>query len=112
MSEKDFDPKQLHLLRSKNPFTVAKILFHLPSWCKLAWRLFKDSRMPIYLKALPVFALCYFVFPLDFDRFAPLGYLDDLGVLIYCLTIYFKKAPKELVAEHLHKLEEEKTTFS
>ncbi len=50
----------------------------------LAFRLFLDGRVPAWLKLIPVGALVYTVWPLDFvpDIFPVLGQLDDLTVIL------------------------------
>lgn len=100
-------PKSLRFLR---------FLYHLPSFVKLAWRLFLDSRVPIYRKAILIvfelialaFAVAYFVFPFDFD-FHPLGKFDDLiigGFLILApgTWLFIKLCPEHIVHEHVDRI--------
>ena len=50
---------------------------------KLFWRLLKDRRVPIWIKAIPALSLAYLAVPVDFvpDILVGLGQLDDLAVL-------------------------------
>ena len=58
------------LLRARMPKSLRfmRLLYHLPNFVKLAWRLFWDRRIPIYRKAVLVlfeifaalFAILYF----------------------------------------------------
>ena len=79
-------PKSLRFLR---------LLYHLPNFIKLAWRLFWDSRIPVYRKAVLVlfeilavlFAILYFINPLDFDFLPVIGKADDLIIGLLAISI-------------------------
>lgn len=82
------NPPQLGPLRS--------LIDHL----RLAWRLLRDRRVPIYLKALPVLAVAYLIFPLDIvpDLLPVLGQLDDLAALAVGLEAFIALCPPDVVA--------------
>lgn len=97
-------------------FRLLRFLYHLPSFIKLAWRLFLDSRVPIHRKAILVivellavaFAVAYFVFPFDFD-FHILGKFDDLLVGVFVILVpgtwlFIKLCPDYVVSEHVDQI--------
>ena len=98
-------PKSLRLMR---------LLYHLPNFLKLAWRLFLDRRVPVHRKAVLVlfeiaavgFAIVYFINPLDLDFIPILGKVDDLIIGLMVVTIpgawlFIKLSPEDVVREHV-----------
>ena len=69
---------------------------------RLVARLMRDPRVPLYLKALPIGAVLYVIFPLDLlpDLALGLGQLDDLGVLLVGLETFIALCPRHVVEEH------------
>ena len=69
---------------------------------RVAWRLFKDRRVPIWLKGIPVLALAYLLWPFDLitDLAPGLGQVDDLTLLLLSLLLFIGLCPAQLVAEH------------
>lgn len=85
----------------------------LISWAKelvrqlrLAWRLFKDPRVPWLLKLIPPAALIYVFSPIDIlpDPGLGLGQLDDVAIVLLALKLFIELAPAEVVREHLRAL--------
>ncbi|MGQ9709649.1 MAG: YkvA family protein [Anaerolineae bacterium] len=83
------------------------------SWAKelvrqmrLAWRLFKDRRVPWALKLIPPAALIYVLSPIDIlpDLGLGLGQLDDIAIILLSLKLFIELAPPEVVREHLQAL--------
>lgn len=76
---------------------------------RLIWRLYKDRRVPLWNKAVPLLALAYVVFPLDFipDALLGLGQLDDLTIILLGLKAFVSLSPAALVSQHDHKLRQE-----
>ncbi len=74
---------------------------------RLIWRLIRDKRVPIVLRALVPLAIVYVLSPLDLlpDRRAPFGLarIDDLIVLGLAVLLLTKLAPQRVVDEHLGK---------
>ena len=98
-----------------------RFLLHLPRFVKLAVRLFVDSRVPIHRKAILVlteliavmFAIVYFVFPLDFDFLPVIGKLDDLLIALFLISapgvwLFVKLCPQPIVLEHVRQLANER----
>jgi len=72
----------------------------------LAWRLFRDERVPLWSKVIPPAALAYVIFPLDIipDVMIGLGQLDDLAVVLLGLKLFIELSPPDVVREHLRAL--------
>ena len=89
---------------------VLRLLWHLPSFVKLYWRLFKDHRVPLRAKVVLVGAVLYFVVPFDLlpDFFSPLfGWLDDLVVLLFAARWFIALCPPDVVQEQVREIGEE-----
>lgn len=97
--------------RALNSLSLIKFIRYLPKFLKLYWRLFFDRRVPLYLKIVLAAALIYFVSPVDLipELFNPLlGLSDDAAVLLLAFKYFIYKAPRDVVAEHVKKIETEK----
>jgi len=70
---------------------------------RLVYRLLRDPRVPVWLKAIPALAVAYLFFPLDLiaDPILGLGQLDDLAVILLGIRLFLELCPAELVDEHL-----------
>ncbi len=70
---------------------------------RLVWPLFRDRRVPLVVKSVPIVALLYAISPVDLvpDFFPALGQLDDLSVLLLSLLLFVRLCPPEVVREHL-----------
>jgi len=70
---------------------------------RLAWRLMREPRVPLYAKALPVLAAVYVLSPLDFipDVLPVLGQIDDLGILILSVKLFLRFCPPAVKTFHL-----------
>ena len=87
--------KQLHL---------ARIIYHIPNFMKLSFKLLKDKRVPFYLKLLVYGAIAYIVSPFDLlpDFLIPfIGFFEDIIIAILCLIGLVKLSPPEVVEEHV-----------
>lgn len=76
---------------------------------RLVFALIRDPEVPVYLKLLPLAAVIYVLFPLDFapDIYPVLGQLDDLTALLVGGKVFIEMAPPEVVARHLKRLSEQ-----
>lgn len=93
---------------------ILRLIYHLPNFLKLFWRLFRDSRVPAYKKILPVIAglICfaYILLPFDVlpDPYALIGQLDDTTVVLLIMApsiwVFVRTCPKEIVKEHAHQI--------
>jgi uncharacterized membrane protein YkvA (DUF1232 family) len=73
---------------------------------RLAIRLFREPRVPVPLKAVPVLAGLYLVSPIDIvpDFLPGLGQLDDLGIIIAALELFVRLCPSAAQAFHREAL--------
>ena len=74
---------------------------------RLGWRLFKDSRVPGWVKMIPIAGLLYFLSPVDLipDFVLPgLGEVDDVLLLLLALKMLVDLSPQGIVQEHLENL--------
>jgi uncharacterized membrane protein YkvA (DUF1232 family) len=73
---------------------------------KLTVQLFLDPKVPIYLKALPLAAVAYLIFPFDFlpDVIPGLGQLDDITILLLGAKVFIELAPQDIVAQYLGRI--------
>ena len=69
---------------------------------RLAWRLLKEPRVPMFVKAVPALALAYVLSPIDFvpDVLPFLGQLDDIGILVVALKAFLKVCPSQPHSHH------------
>lgn len=89
-----------------------RIIYYLPNFGRLFWRLFRDPRVSKLRKSIPVLgaliSLTYLLFPFDIlpDPFAFLGQLDDITVIVLIMVPFIwgfiKACPKDIVREHAH----------
>jgi uncharacterized membrane protein YkvA (DUF1232 family) len=83
---------------------LLRLLPHLPNLVRLGWRLFRDRRVPVYLKGMVVAALLYVVSPVDLvpDLLSPfLGSVDDVTLLLLAGYGFLRWSPQAVVAEHV-----------
>lgn len=102
------DPFGLRLL---NPLHLIRLLWHLPDFIKLFYRLFLDSRVSIYLKLLLIGSILYVVSPVDFlpEFLLPfIGSLDDVIILIVACKLFLNCSPKQIVMGHVARIDREK----
>jgi len=68
---------------------------------QLAFRLFASRRVPGWVKLVPIAALAYLIFPLDFvpDMLPGLGQVDDLTALLIGLWAFIQLCPQDVVRE-------------
>ena len=78
------------------------LLRGLLAQARLALRLIREPAVPLLAKAVPVGAVVYLIWPLDFlpDIFPVLGQLDDLGVVLAALEIFLRLCPDAPAAFH------------
>jgi len=70
---------------------------------RLVWRLMRDPRVPIYLKAIPVVAAGCLISPLEF--IPVLGQLDEIGIILIGTETFIALCPRLVVAEHMAAIE-------
>jgi uncharacterized membrane protein YkvA (DUF1232 family) len=81
-------------------FARARLLFDLPRMGMLLVRLFRDGRVPAWLKLGGVAAAVMIVSPLDiFSDIPLLGPIDDLALLLVLAQTFVGMCPAGVVAE-------------
>src|SRR5437870_7443544 len=82
--------------------TAPALLRALVSNARLAVRLLREPRVPLFVKAVPVLALLYVISPLDFipDVLPVIGELDDLGIVLLAVNLFLTLCPADSVAFH------------
>lgn len=93
-----------------NIYFWLKLLLHIPNFLKLAYRLVRDKRVPLYLKLICYAALIYVLSPYDLVpmAFIPfLGWIDDVIIFYICLKLLVKYSPSEVVKQHVQKIDQE-----
>jgi uncharacterized membrane protein YkvA (DUF1232 family) len=76
---------------------------------RITLRLFRDPRVPMWKKAVPVLALLYIVSPFDFvpDLIPGLGQLDDIGILLAAMRLFEMISPEAVVIQQRKAVERE-----
>ena len=75
---------------------------------KLVARLMGDSRVNVFLKALPIASVAYLVFPFDLAPgvvFPIIGALDDAAILWLGSNLFVELCPDDVVKEHMQAIE-------
>ena len=70
---------------------------------RLTWRLINDPRVSTLVKVgIPLFIALYFFSPIDFipDFLPILGQLDDIGVVLFGMSLIVRFSPQTVVDEH------------
>jgi uncharacterized membrane protein YkvA (DUF1232 family) len=83
---------------------MGRFLLGFPRYCRLFFRLLKDSRVGILPKIVFVGAVLYFILPLDLfpDLVIPiLGWTDDLVIFYVAGRFLLRHAPPELIEHYL-----------
>jgi uncharacterized membrane protein YkvA (DUF1232 family) len=84
------------------------LLRTLFSHARLALRLMREPRVPLWLKAVPLLGVGYVLWPLDIiPDFLPLaGEVDDLAIVLMALAAFVKLCPQFAVEFHRTALAE------
>lgn len=90
---------------------IFSILFRLPQYIRLSWRLMKDPRVPWYSKLLVYLIILYGISPVDLlpeALFPHLGYGDDILLFLLALQRLIRSSPPDVVTGHAGNIAEEK----
>jgi len=81
---------------------VAGHIMIIPQFAKLLLGLFRDARVPRFLKVLTAGAILYVALPFDIlPDFVPVaGWIDEVVVIFLILIQYMKFCPPEVFKEH------------
>jgi uncharacterized membrane protein YkvA (DUF1232 family) len=80
---------------------------------RLAWRLVRDPQVPLWVRLIPLAAVAYILFPLDFipDWMLGPGQVDDLGLLLLGLRLLIDMAPRQVVQRHVSQMSSIEGTY-
>src|SRR5258708_37743996 len=73
---------------------------------RLSWRLFRDPRVPVLTKSIPVLTTVYPLSPVNWliEWLPVLGQMEDIAVLGLGMTLFIRLAPQEVVDEYRLRL--------
>jgi uncharacterized membrane protein YkvA (DUF1232 family) len=73
----------------------------------LAWALFRDRRVPLWVRAAVPALVLYLASPIDIipDFIPVLGQLDDLLVVALVVGVFLRFTPRAVLEEQLRRLE-------
>ncbi len=73
---------------------------------RLSWRLFRDPRVPVFTKSIPVLTIVYLLSPVNWliEWIPVLGQMEDIAVLGLGMTLFIRLAPQEVVDEYRLRL--------
>jgi uncharacterized membrane protein YkvA (DUF1232 family) len=91
----------LSLFKGPGRDWLKRNLSRIPLLVNLAWGLFRDSRVPLSIKAGLLGVLVYVASPIDVipDFIPGIGMVDDLVLLLAALEMFTRWAPAEVVEE-------------
>jgi uncharacterized membrane protein YkvA (DUF1232 family) len=89
-----------------DPIRSANWLADMLRQARLTWRLWRDRRVPLWMKLIPPATLIYLLWPIDIlpDPLLGLGQLDDLAVILLGIRLFIALAPEEVVRQHVADL--------
>ncbi|HSF31211.1 MAG TPA: DUF1232 domain-containing protein [Candidatus Tectomicrobia bacterium] len=91
-------------LRIKNYRRLLALIPQLPTMGRLYWRLWRDRRVPKYLKIMLVATLLYVLSPVDLIPgflLPVIGQLDDVSLVLLASYLFIRWSPQNVVHEHL-----------
>lgn len=89
---------------------LLRLLWHLPNFVKLYWRLFTDRRVPFHAKAVLLAGVLYILSPIDlipFLLFPVFGAVDDLAIFLLTARAFISLCPPNVVQEQVRKISQE-----
>lgn len=81
---------------------LKNVLYLIPNFLKLLFRLFKDGRVPAAEKAFLLGAIAYVITPIDLipDVIPFVGQVDDLYLVALTLLRLLNRTPAEVMRQH------------
>ena len=95
--------RSLLRMRLLNPLRVRGLLFYLPQFVRVFYRLMQDPRVSLVAKAVPFLGLLLLFTPpaLELDLIPIVGELDWVLVLLMSCKLFIWLCPPEVVREHV-----------
>ena len=74
----------------------------VPQIAKLAWRVVRDDRVPVWIRGGLVGTVAYLIMPFDLipDWIPVLGEVDDLFVMTIGVRTLLRRVPEPILNEH------------
>ncbi|MCL4246774.1 MAG: DUF1232 domain-containing protein [Anaerolineae bacterium] len=74
---------------------------------RLTYRLLRDPRVPLWVKAIPFLPLVYLLSPIDIlpDFIPVIGQLDDLTLIVAGMRLFEAMTPEYIAHEHRQAIE-------
>jgi uncharacterized membrane protein YkvA (DUF1232 family) len=91
-------------------FSMLRRRRHFVNILRLIWLLFRDPRVPLYLKGMLVLAVAYVLSPFDFipaPLFLVFGMVDDFAIALMAVNFFLQWAPQDVVNEHMEMMDPE-----
>jgi uncharacterized membrane protein YkvA (DUF1232 family) len=90
-----------------------QLLFELPRQLRLAYCLFRDERVPVYVKGAFGAALCVIALPMvNLPRSIPfVGELDTLALTLLAVRLFIAACPRYVVTEQERLIMEHHSRF-
>jgi hypothetical protein len=87
--------------KNRNPIAPVNggFIYELALRLKLILKLMGDGRVNLFIKAIPLLSVIYWLFPFDIP-----GPIDDLAVVSLGFYLFIELCPPEVVEEHLKGL--------
>jgi uncharacterized membrane protein YkvA (DUF1232 family) len=81
---------------------LKNVIYLIPNFLKLLFRLFKDGRVPAAEKAFLIGAIAYVITPIDLlpDVIPFVGQVDDLYLIALTLLRLLNRTPAEVIRQH------------
>lgn len=78
------------------------VIYLIPNFLKLLFRLFKDARVPTAEKAFLIGAIAYIITPIDLipDVIPFVGQVDDLYLVALTVLRMLNRTPAEVIRQH------------
>ena len=100
--------KQNEYKKFKGKYFWLRLLMHIPNFFKLAYRLVRDKRVPLYLKIICYAAVLYVLSPYDLVPIVLvpfLGWIDDIIIFYICLKLLVRYSPPQVVEKHVQAID-------
>lgn len=103
MTSEEMIPRPVSRLERKQAKGFLKnVIYLIPNFLKLLFRLFKDGRVPAAEKAFLIGAIAYVITPIDLlpDVIPFVGQVDDLYLISLTILRMLNRTPAEVIRQH------------
>ena|SRR5215467_550191 len=88
------------------PMQMGRLIAYLPQFVRVFWRLMKDRRVSIFVKAVPMLAFLLMLSPpaIELDFVPVVGELDWILATVITLKVFIWLCPPDIVREHVSRI--------